>query len=215
MDKTYIDKNHIVDRYLLGQLSEDEASAFETYYFEHPKMLEELTIAKAMQETLREERGLLSELETNVAAATWLERLFPPKLGFAFSAILSIGIVGLLIQNNALKSGTDNAYPITSLSLSTTRGGTADMPSLRIVDDQPAALFHLELGQIGYSEVILRLQEETGRVVWEGRTTVAGPIGAVDLVVSAESLTPAVYELAVFPPQGGVSPLSTYAFQVE
>jgi hypothetical protein len=44
MDRAYIDNEHIVDRYLSGDLTVKEARAFEQYCREHPEFLQELPI---------------------------------------------------------------------------------------------------------------------------------------------------------------------------
>lgn len=44
MDRNYIDSEHIVDRYLAGELTVREAREFEKYCLEHPQFLNELPI---------------------------------------------------------------------------------------------------------------------------------------------------------------------------
>jgi hypothetical protein len=44
MNRDYIDREHIVDRYLSGELSVREAREFERYCFEHPEFVKELPI---------------------------------------------------------------------------------------------------------------------------------------------------------------------------
>jgi hypothetical protein len=57
MDEQYIREHDIVDRYLRNQLTEEEQDAFELYYFEHPRMLRELEVEKAMRDALRVAMG--------------------------------------------------------------------------------------------------------------------------------------------------------------
>jgi hypothetical protein len=49
MNRQYIDEQHVLTRYLAGQLSDTERDAFETYYVEHPQMLQELEIAAKLK----------------------------------------------------------------------------------------------------------------------------------------------------------------------
>ena len=49
MDDQFIRANDIIGRYLLHQLSDREEFEFEEYYFEHPEIMEELEIARAIR----------------------------------------------------------------------------------------------------------------------------------------------------------------------
>jgi hypothetical protein len=52
MDRHTIDEQHIIARYLAGQLSEAESAAFEAYYTAHPEVVREI------EHTLRLKEGL-------------------------------------------------------------------------------------------------------------------------------------------------------------
>ena len=45
MDRKYIDDQHIVARYLADQLPAAQREEFESYYLQHPEMVEELEAA--------------------------------------------------------------------------------------------------------------------------------------------------------------------------
>lgn len=64
MDREYIDRNHIVARYLADQLADDEREAFETYYIEHPEMVREMETTARFKSALATlaDRGELSPL---------------------------------------------------------------------------------------------------------------------------------------------------------
>ena len=66
MDEHYIRANDIIERYVLDQLSDREQYEFEEYYFEHPEIMEELEVARAMRDGLRSEpiRKLLEACAT-------------------------------------------------------------------------------------------------------------------------------------------------------
>ena len=61
MDRKQIEDAHIVARYLADQLSPEEATAFETYYIQHPSMVREIEYTLRLKEglaTLRDRQQL-------------------------------------------------------------------------------------------------------------------------------------------------------------
>ena len=64
MDREYIDRNHIVARYLADQLADAEREAFEAYYMEHPEMVREMEATARFKDALATlaDRGELSQL---------------------------------------------------------------------------------------------------------------------------------------------------------
>lgn len=74
MDREYIDSNGVIDRYILGQLSEREQVEFELYFLEHPAVLDEVEMARALQRGLEENLDQLGRGEANDTAT------FPPPL---------------------------------------------------------------------------------------------------------------------------------------
>jgi hypothetical protein len=77
MDEQYIKANDIIGRYLLHQLSDREQYEFEEYYFEHPEIMEELEIARAMRDGLRSE-PVRKVLEAAMASGRSTERAPQP-----------------------------------------------------------------------------------------------------------------------------------------
>jgi hypothetical protein len=61
MDRAYIDNEHVVDRYLSGDLTVKEARAFEQYCREHPEFLQELPIPVRLKARLAREPATHSE----------------------------------------------------------------------------------------------------------------------------------------------------------
>lgn len=227
MNRQYIEDNHIVDRYLLGQLSEQKLCEFEAYYFEHPQMLEELTIAKAMHESLCEESERLNLVKAVEAVKAvkaikkaktkinWFLWLFQPKLGFAFSAILTVGVATLLLENSRLKSVESFVFPATSLTLSQTRGTNNKIDLFNIPKDQSAVSIRLITGPIGYPEVGLQLKDSSDNLLWQGKSKIDGPVGTVNLVIMTRQLTSGNYALSVFPPTDTSEALSIHIFKIE
>lgn len=67
MDRNYIDSEHIVDRYLTGELMVREAREFEKYCLEHPQFLNGLPIPVRLKARLA--RRPLDESETGIFQA--------------------------------------------------------------------------------------------------------------------------------------------------
>src|SRR5688572_21034668 len=64
MDRRYIDDHHVVARYLADRVTEEERSAFEAYYLEHPEVVQELEAAARFKTGLMRlrETGELDDL---------------------------------------------------------------------------------------------------------------------------------------------------------
>ena len=214
MNRQYIEDNHIVDRYLLDKLTEQEASAFEAFYFEHPEMLEELKIAKSMQETLRQQAYKLQAVEKITSHSNWLKKLFQPELGFALSALLGLGVIGLVAENNRLKSVESIAYQAPLLTISQTRGSNLEIPKIGIAQSQSAVVLRLELGPIGYPEVRLQLHDGLGDLLWQQVAKIDDPLGVVNLVLLTREMKSGIYQLSVFPDVDGKEALSLHKFEV-
>ena len=46
MDRRYIDKTQVIERYLNQQLTDSELNQFEIYYFNHPDVVKEIEAAR-------------------------------------------------------------------------------------------------------------------------------------------------------------------------
>lgn len=105
MNRQYIEAQHVLTRYLAGQLSEAEREAFETYYVEHPQVLQELELAAKLKLglALMEDSGELAAAPRRyrlpglaaaalvlvvIAAAIWFARPGPaPVLAASLSSL--------------------------------------------------------------------------------------------------------------------------------
>ena len=92
MDRKYIDENHIAARYLADQLSDSEREAFESYYVEHPEVMQELEVAARFKVGLMKmrEAGELGQLMKRPAP-------FPRTLQFAAAAAVIVAAIGISI----------------------------------------------------------------------------------------------------------------------
>jgi hypothetical protein len=89
LDKSYIDKHHIVDRYVQGRLISDELADFEIFMLEHPEIIDEIEYAKGMQNSIA---AVEQDLTPNVA---------PKRRSFLISPYYSAAASILLIVATA------------------------------------------------------------------------------------------------------------------
>jgi hypothetical protein len=122
MDEQYIRRHNIIDRYLLRQLSDREAYEFEEYYFEHPEMLKELELTRALQDALRQAPQLR---HTARPPPSWRSRLWEvvtmPAWGGVAAAAAGILAIALIAQQRTPHAPTLQPL-VRELSLYRTRG---------------------------------------------------------------------------------------------
>ena len=88
MDRHTIDQQHIIARYLAGQLSTAESAAFEAHYTSHPEVVREI------ERTLRLKEGLAVLRDRGELDALLQQRNYwRPAMGLAAGiAVLVIGV---------------------------------------------------------------------------------------------------------------------------
>ncbi len=95
MDQQEITARKMVDRYVRGELSEEELYEFEEYYFDHPEVLKEIALTEVMREALR----AAPAMQAPKAAETWSQRLLAsiatPQWSLAATAA-SLVLAGVL-----------------------------------------------------------------------------------------------------------------------
>jgi putative zinc finger protein len=78
MDHTYVEAQDVVDRYVMGKLSAEEAEGFEEHYLSCPECLDRLDLAESMQRGFKRAAGEdVARLAATrqLALLTWLSRL--------------------------------------------------------------------------------------------------------------------------------------------
>ncbi len=218
MDRQYIETNHIVDRYLLGQLSETEAAEFEAFYFEHEDIFEEVRIQKAMQESLAQEmRPVRTKPVPASALQNWLDRLMPVGLARAAAAVLAVAVIALLMQNIDLREQEDVLIltDVASVTLAQVRGDSVPVVVLPAAAISGGIRLSTNLGPVGYSKVQLRLSREGGTWSWSAPAKIDPVKGTIDLVLSPGTLQRGTYRLTVSTAANGQSvQLAEYVFRI-
>lgn len=151
MERDYIDKNLLIERYLQGKLSAEEQAAFEEAFLSSGELLNELEAAEklqqglqdlaALQEAGEEERRLRDLVARDRAAATAGQRsglmaLFgSPRYAMAasFLLLISLGVSGTLLYRLDRLAGHDMAVTSTQiLPVVSVRGTTRD-PAVNVL----------------------------------------------------------------------------------
>lgn len=97
MDRRYIDDQHVVARYLADRLTDEERAAFETYYLEHPEVVQEMEAAarfKAGLMRLRDTGELPGLLQSR---PRYLQRPYLAAAAAAM-AVLALGTLFVLTR---------------------------------------------------------------------------------------------------------------------
>jgi anti-sigma factor RsiW len=95
MDQQEITARNMVDRYVRGELSEEELYEFEEYYFEHQEVLKDIALTEVMREALR----AAPRPRPAEAVESWPQRLLgyisTPKwsLGATTAAVVLAGVL--------------------------------------------------------------------------------------------------------------------------
>lgn len=100
MDRRYIDENHIVARYLADRLSDEERTAFEAYYLQHPEIVKEMESAARLKGglLLLQDRGELGGI-LNAPPRSHSSRWVAAAAGIAAIAL----VAGFLVSRERVR----------------------------------------------------------------------------------------------------------------
>lgn len=226
MNRTDIDRDHWLERYLAGRLSDAEQKRFEAYWVENPGLVRELEASAQLRSGLAmlRERGELGGL---VRASWWPGRF---RL-LVLAASVALCAFGALAWRAAQQLPAGVTLAGSAASLPALRGASLPagavftvmrMRSAGAVDavvDLPAAAQALELrvlpdvdpesSAVPASRFDVSLVEETagdlpGATVASARIA-AGVDGFLSVFLDSRTLQPARYRLHVDPIVGGAS----------
>jgi hypothetical protein len=223
MNQQYIDEQHILTRYLAGQLSDTERDAFETYYIEHPQMLRELELAAKLKLGLNllEDSGefatpapqyWLSGLAAAavviavVTAAFWFARPAPvaPLLAASMSALGELAKAPQLLDAVTIERTRSHGIDA-RLQLP----ATPQAVSLRVLAERPSAR--------GYAmRLSFMAAGAAPREVAHLHSLHANADGLITVYVNSNRLKPGSYEIALSADSRAASePASSFLIQVE
>src|SRR5678815_1383181 len=140
MNQQEIAERSIVDRYVLGQLSERELLEFEEYYFDHPEVLKEIALAEVMRDGLRSTQ----QPQAAQSLASWSQRLLAHlttpawSLGATAAAVVLAGVLTVQTIQGPLVAGSHtqgsgSVLPVVAdVSLVRMRGAQGAPPVVQI-----------------------------------------------------------------------------------
>ncbi len=189
MDLRTIDRDQVVERYVLGRLSAEDTDAFEEYFFEHPGVLDEVEAAIALRDGLLEHPAM-------APVAFWRS-----PLAAAAGLVACVGLAAssyLFVENRQLQGATVLAAHSVGerVLLSASRSLGSETVAVRA---DANALLEVAIGPMGfhsydlvirnasgaelYRSSALQLDESFGLTVATGDLIAAG--GRYELIVRA------------------------------
>ena len=211
MDRDFIARNQVVERYLSGRLPIKGATDFESFCREHPELLDELGIPERVNAALR-------LLEASGKPEPWAE---PPKpfwqrleivLGLlAATLVLAIGLAIVAsgssqktrriaaLQQQETERALDPATSTRDIHLLPSRDGASDSPAIFIGGGSEAELADFRIDE---SRSPFRLFRITIDRINQGRVGVIDHIakdsdGNLRIALNSSALGPGDYQLTI------------------
>lgn len=212
MDRAYIEKHNVIERYLLGKLSEEEASAFEDRFVFDEELRGEIDLTEKLIEGLQRRDG---ERQRDESAGPQ-EAASRRNLIWAMAAVLAMLAVLLpffYVSTPSIQE-TDSSQPFELftaqpafdsaplLELRTTRAGNTSAPTARLpILAGPNAVAILKIPveeDMDSSSLSVSISEAGGLPVWSGTWPDSGDVESwLFLVVPSHALSDGDYLLAI------------------
>jgi hypothetical protein len=142
MDETYIRQHDVIGRYLSNKLPFEEHEAFEQYYFEHPEILKELELERALRSAAQ--KVTWPPYKKRFSLRQWLETHLPVTTnpyGTVLAAAAAVVLAVVLAVQQPMQSGAMGPSPIVgSVDLVRMRGSEPERPTLQIPAEGVVAL---------------------------------------------------------------------------
>lgn len=213
MDAKLIAERHVIERYLAGQLTDDEADALEAYLESHPGLAQEVERIARMKTgfAVLERRGELAGLLAESAAprsrrTAWMAAAAALVLAVSFFIFRQAGdgdprSLRLAASLQTLSKASGSPVPLrTSVSLMRARGVGADAELTSAGAAQGAAELELDMGADGGTYDVELLAAGAAGVPLARIADVAADAGGiVRLYLSLHELEPGAYLLRLTP----------------
>lgn len=222
MDREQVIRESLVDRYLLGQLDEAKAMAFEDFYAGSAETLAELEESALLIDGLREISG--AERQGSLVAASGTGRRGPagtlrrfvgsPVYGAAASLLAAIALVALFAGVSPFGTGSTNDAPAAAINmpivtLSPMRGGSEGLEV--VVSDSRYVAMELDLGVPEADSYRVSLVDDAGDLLWQGNGLRPGTMASLTFMLPADLLGDGNFRLIARPADGPGQTL-TYPF---
>jgi hypothetical protein len=201
MDRQYIRDNGLVERYLQGRLTADEAAAFEEAYLADAELLQELEAAALLR------RGFAAHdaAERRAPAPSVTARsatgrgTAAPRYALAASLVAGVALAFstyLFVENGALRgAGASQASSARLVPLVAVRGGEPKRIEAGTTDDWTVLL--LDPGFTPYDEYRATVVRRNGAELLSVAGLTPSYEGLLAVVVSSRLLTPGDYDVVL------------------
>ncbi len=218
MDRRYIEENQIVDRYLMGKLSDDEMETFEQLFLEDPEIVQEIEIRKRFIRGIRQaDRTGLLRLNEDDSSSFWH---WVPDMGPAFPAVAAVTaaillVVAVLQYNQITRLQNVHAEQVGQIGqlmapqantllvpLGLTRGATPGAEPVVRVHLSSAVeqvILALDVELLSFDNYRLSLDREGAGQLWSSESVSAPPA----IILPAGLLIPGDYFLQIYGARSG------------
>lgn len=232
MDHVTAEQDNVVERYLLGQLAEDEAADFEAHFLDCSECLEQLELSRRLHRGLKDMVAEDGAALTRLSVVAWLlrrGRALPTMLAMLVLiaavlpwAWLTPRMARLSSEHKALKGELSRALApqlgSSTYILSPERSGTGQEPStvIRIGPTPKWVTLALEPPP-ATEQVSYRIRFGEGEELWQSDPAEANADGRVTFTVHSSQLTKSrqVVELHTIGPEGDFRSSTRFSFRVE
>jgi hypothetical protein len=212
MDRDFIVRNQIVERYLSGRLPLKGVSDFERFCREHPEALDELGLPERVNKALRllDASGKPEPWAESQAREFWRKPQVPLALGIAtFLLTVTLALVGTqsagksnriaALEQRATDQPLEAAASTRTIRLQPSRRRTSSAPAVTIGGDGSAQLADLKIDMGHASATAFRVTIDR---VDQGRVAVLHNVlkdsnGHVRFALNSSALGPGNYQLSI------------------
>ena len=236
MNIKYTNENMLIERYLEGKLSDEEAASFEQQFLSSDELLDELETAELLGRGLNdvsalENANVTESPEPGVVSSSGVVSLFQaPRYAMAasFMLLVSLGVSTVLLQKNARLSeyGSIQAVPTEIIPLVSVRGVAGnDLNTLPLGDAPKQFVMMIDPGFEAYSHyraTVFRLDSaEEPAMLWQVDDMLPGYEDMLALSVPSSILKPGYFEIQLegwqdeWPANHGFEQLDTKTFRIK
>lgn len=235
MDEKYINEEMLIERYLEGKLTAEQAATFEEQFLSSDELLNELETAERLGQGLHDVSALENAHVTkkptsNIVSSSNVTALFQsPRYAMAasFMLLVSLGVSSVLLQKNAHLSEFDSnqAIPTEIIPLVSVRGVGSEMNTLPLGDAPKQFVLMLDPGFEPYSHYRATVYQldpaKEPAMLWQVDQMLPGYEDMLALSVPSSVLSPGDYAIqlegwqAEWPANHGFEQLDTKTFKIE
>ena len=230
MNEKYTNENMLVERYLEGKLTAEQAASFEEQFLSSDELLNELEAAERLGQGLHDVSALENAHVTKKPASNVVSLFQSPRYAMAasFMLLVSMGVSSVLLQKNAHLSefGSNQAIPTEIIPLVSVRGvAGSEMNTLPLGETPKQFVLMLDPGFETYSHyraTVYRMNPaKEPAMLWQVDEMLPGYEEMLALSVPSSVLSPGDYEIQLegwldeWPAAHGFEQLDTKSFKIE